>query len=67
MLFWLYQMGVIAFWMYDQSPRQRRTKALLDGTLDLMIKALRLSRLPLMSPLRKSIIRTLRAVGVGEG
>ena len=67
MLFWLYQMGVIAFWMYDQSPRQRRTRALLDGTLDLMIKALRLSRLPLMAPLRKSIIRTLRAVGVGEG
>jgi AcrR family transcriptional regulator len=64
-LFWLYQMGVIAFWMYDQSPGQLRTTALLDGTLDLMIKALKLSKLPLMSPLRKSVIRTLRAVGVG--
>ncbi len=65
-LFWLYQMGVIAFWMYDQSPGQKRTTALLDGTLDLMIKALKLSKLPLMSPLRKSVIRTLYAVGVGE-
>jgi len=65
-LFWLYQMGVIAFWMYDRSPGQKRTTALLDGTLDLMIKLLRISRLPLMSPLRKSVIRTLHAVGIGE-
>jgi AcrR family transcriptional regulator len=65
-LFWLYQMGVIAFWMYDHSPGQKRTQALLDGTLDLMMKLLRLSRLPLMSALRRSVIRTLQAVGIGE-
>ncbi len=65
-LFWLYQMGVIAFWMYDRSPGQKRTTALLDGTLDLMIKMLKLSRLPLMSPLRRSVIRTLHAVGIGD-
>jgi hypothetical protein len=59
-------MGVIAFWMYDRSPGQKRTTALIDGTLDLMIKLLRISRLPLMSPLRRSVIRTLHAVGIGE-
>ena len=41
-LFWLYQMGVIAFW-FDRSPGQKRTQALLDGTLELLVKLLRLS------------------------
>lgn len=65
-LFWLYQMGIIAFWVYDRSPAQRRTTALLDGTLDLMLKLLRIARLPLMSPMRRSVIKTLQAVGIGE-
>jgi AcrR family transcriptional regulator len=53
-LLWLYQMAIIMFWLYDHSTNQERTKRLLDKSLDLLLKLLRLSTLPLMRPLRKA-------------
>jgi len=61
-LFWLYQMGLILFWIYDRSKGQARTRSLVDGTLDLIVRGLRLSRLPLMGSLRASVARLLRTV-----
>lgn len=61
-LLWLYQMGLILFWMFDDSPRQQRTKALVDGSLDLVVRLIALSSLPLMGPLRKRVLDVLRAV-----
>lgn len=61
-LLWMYQMGLIYFWIVDQSPEQRRTKRLLDATLDLLVQLLRASSLPLMGPLRKRALKVLRAV-----
>ena len=63
-LLWMYEMGLILFFLYDHSPEQKRTYRLLDGTLDIMIKALRLSRLPLLGPMRRSVASLLRDVGV---
>jgi len=63
-LLWLYQMGVILFWIFDDSPKQRRTQTLLDGTLDLIVRLIQLSALPLMGPVRKRLLNTLRAVTV---
>jgi hypothetical protein len=61
-LLWLYQMGLILFWMFDESPGQLRTEKLLDGTLDLLVRLIRLSSLPLMGPLRKRMLAVVRAV-----
>ena len=61
-LLWMYQMGVILFWIFDDSPNQRRTTALLDGTLDLIVRLIQLSGLPLMGPLRKRLLSLLRAI-----
>lgn len=55
-LLWLYEMGVVLFWLYDRSPRQRRTRQLIDISLGLIVSLLRLSRLPLMRPLRKTAL-----------
>jgi AcrR family transcriptional regulator len=55
-LLWLYQMALIMFWIYDRSPGQERTDRLLDKSLDLLVKLLRLSSLPLMKPLRKAAL-----------
>lgn len=63
-LLWLYQMGVILFWIFDNSPKQARTHTLLDGTLDLIVRLIRLSSLPLMGPLRRRLLRTLRAATI---
>jgi AcrR family transcriptional regulator len=46
-LLWLYQMGVVFFWMHDESPAQARTRRLVDASLALLAKLLALSALPL--------------------
>lgn len=61
-LIWMYHLGLIYFWIIDESPGQRRTQRLVDATLDLLIQLLKLSSLPLMGPLRKRMVKVLRAV-----
>jgi len=61
-LLWLYQMGVILFWIYDRSPRQARTRLLLDKSLGLVVNLIRLAGLPLMRPLRKTVLEMLETV-----
>ncbi len=63
-LLWLYMMGVILFWIFDDSPEQARTRTLLDGTLDLIVRLIRLSSLPLMGPLRRRLLHTIRAATI---
>jgi AcrR family transcriptional regulator len=61
-LLWLYHMGLIYFWITDESPNQARTRRLVDSTLELMVQLLRASSLPFMGPLRKRVLKVLRAV-----
>lgn len=62
-LLWLYQLGIVLFWIYDRSARQARTRLLLDRTSSLIAGAIRLSRLPVLKPLRQSAIHLLEALG----
>ena len=62
-LLWLYQMGLILFWTYDRSPKQSRTTTLMEGTLDLIVRGIRLSRLPLMGPVRRAAVKLIEQVG----
>jgi len=61
-LLWMYQMGLILFWMFDESPGQKRTQTLVDGTLDLIVRLIQIASLPLMGPLRKKLVSLLRAI-----
>ena len=61
-LLWFYQLGIILFWIYDRSPDQRRTRILLDGTLEIVVRLIQLSSLPLMGPLRRRIVKLLHEV-----
>lgn len=61
-LLWMYQMGLILFWIHDRSEGQARTRALLDKSLPLIVSALKLSRLPLMGPVRAAALDLLSAV-----
>jgi AcrR family transcriptional regulator len=63
-LLWLYQMAVILFWLYDRSPRQERTQKLMEKSLGLLVSLLRLSALPLMKPLRKTMLELVETVAV---
>lgn len=61
-LLWLYQMGLILFWISDRSPEQVRTRQLRDKSLALLVTALKLAGFPLLRPLRKRIVDLLMTV-----
>jgi AcrR family transcriptional regulator len=61
-LLWMYLMGVTLFWIFDESPGQRRTKTLIDGTLDIIVRLIQIASLPLMGPMRKRLVSLLRAI-----
>jgi Tetracyclin repressor-like, C-terminal domain len=58
-LLWLYQMGLILFWISDRSTDQIRTRQLRDKSLSLVVTALKLAGFPLLRPLRKKIVDLL--------
>ncbi|HTT25169.1 MAG TPA: TetR family transcriptional regulator [Candidatus Sulfotelmatobacter sp.] len=60
-LLWLYQMALIMFWLYDRSPNQERTQKLIEKSLGLLGNLLRISSLPLMRPLRKTVLELVEA------
>jgi AcrR family transcriptional regulator len=57
---WALQMGLLVMFLYDDSEGQRRTRKLADGALDLTIKLLGLAKLPLLRPVRMSVLRLLK-------
>jgi AcrR family transcriptional regulator len=63
-LLWLYQMALIMFWLYDRSPNQEKTQKLMDKSLGLLVNLLRVSSMPLMRPLRKTLLELVDAATV---
>ncbi len=61
-LLWLYQMGLILFWVYDRSPEQKRTRILFDQTLRMVLLTLKLAGFPLLRPMHKLAADLLDAV-----
>jgi AcrR family transcriptional regulator len=55
-LLWLYQMGIILFWIYDKSPEQTVTRSLLEKSVTLIVRLIRLSANPLLGPLRRQAV-----------
>ena len=59
-LLWMYQMALILYWIHDRSPGQKKTAALVEGTLRLVVKLIQLSGLPLMRPFRRQVVELCR-------
>ena len=59
---WMFQMGVIYFWVTDESPRQARTERLLELSTKAVVTLVRLSGLPLMRPVRKVALELIALV-----
>jgi AcrR family transcriptional regulator len=57
---WALQMGLLVLFLYDESPKQRRTRRLADGALGLTVSLLTLAKTPLLRPLRKRVLELLR-------
>lgn len=64
-LLWLLQMGVVLFWVHDDSPEQQRTRALIEQGVPIVDRLLRLTRLPVVRGIVDDVIGLLRAVRGG--
>jgi AcrR family transcriptional regulator len=61
-LLWMYQMGLILFWVYDKSPGQRRTQALFSQTLKILLLTLKIASVPLLRPIHRMAAELLKVV-----
>jgi AcrR family transcriptional regulator len=62
LVLWLYQMGILYFWIFDRSPGRLRTLEVIDETTDLIVRLLSLANLPLLRGSRKRILGLIRSV-----
>lgn len=58
-LLWLYEMGVVLFWVHDRSPNCRKTRLLVDRTVPLIDRVIGLSRLRLLRPVTREIVELI--------
>jgi AcrR family transcriptional regulator len=61
-ILWLFQMGVILFWVNDASEGQERTRNLIGLSLRLIEKFIRASALPFMRGLNQSAVKIVELV-----
>ena len=64
MLLWALHMGVLLYFVYDDSPNQRRTRRLIDAVVDFAIDMRRVVTSPLLRPLRRRVINVLGDAGL---
>ena len=56
---WALHMGLLLFFLHDNSAGARRTAALTTGAIDLVVVAFKLARLPLLRSLRRRVVMLL--------
>lgn len=55
-LLWLYELGIVLYWVHDTSENTARTRALIDHTVPMVTRLIRLSRLPVLRPLTRQTV-----------
>ena len=65
-LLWLYELGLVLFWVHDRSPEQRRSYELVDDTTDAIVRLLALAHLPGLRTIRKRMLHWVSSI-IGEG
>ena len=57
---WSLQMGLLVLFLYDSTKGEQRTRKLAAGALNLTHKLLTLAKLPVLKPVRTSLLTLLR-------
>lgn len=61
---WALHLGILLYFIYDDSPEQQRTRRLVDSVLALVVRVISLAKLPILKPVRGSILTLLRDAGL---
>jgi AcrR family transcriptional regulator len=64
MLLWALHMGVLLYFVYDSSDKQRRTRRLIDAAADFVVDMKRIATLPLLRPVRRRVFAILTDAGL---
>jgi AcrR family transcriptional regulator len=59
---WMFQMGIIYFWLTDESEAQARSKRLIEVGSKTVAGLLELASLPLTKPLRKPVVELMHVI-----
>jgi AcrR family transcriptional regulator len=65
LLLWLYQMGILYFWIFDRSAGRLRTLEVIDETADLIVRLISLANLAILRGSRKRILGLVRTIAEG--
>jgi AcrR family transcriptional regulator len=57
---WALHLALLLYFIYDNSPGQQRTRRLTDGVVTLLVRVVALAKLPVLKPVRGSILALLR-------
>ena len=63
-MLWAAHMGILLYFVNDRSPEAARTRRFTDGIIDLVVRALALTRIPIIRGLRKRFISVLEDAGM---
>lgn len=66
-LLWTWSMGIVLYWIHDDSAGRARTHALALHTSRMVAKLIKLAGNPLLRPLRKNIVDALRDLQFAQG
>ena len=61
---WAMHMGILLYFLYDESPGQRRTRKLVDGSVSIFVAGLKVARLPGFRAIPKKVLALLRDAGL---
>jgi AcrR family transcriptional regulator len=61
-LLWLYQMGILYFWIMDSSPGRLQTLEVIDETAELVGQLIKLSALPVLRKSRQRVLALVASV-----
>lgn len=61
---WALLLGIVLYFIHDDSPSQERTRALADGALDLLIPLLPWLAAPATAPMRAELLLLLEKAGL---
>jgi len=63
-LLWTLHMGVLLYFLYDATPKARRTRRLIDAAVDFVVDVRRLATSPLLRPMRRRVMGILGEAGL---
>jgi hypothetical protein len=65
-LLWLAYLGLALFWVHDSSPDQARTHRLIDAAVPLLVRMLKLTRIPVLRSPVTDLLALIRGLRDGD-